>query len=125
MLNPFMSDVHEAQSTVHVQLKPRKQRNQQHKEKAGDGWMNRQDLSIRYTIYYMLHNSHSVSPSSLSFSLSFSSLSLNPYLLPSLTIKFFCLFPCYLYEFYVYFVSLFHVHLCLSVKFTFLFCSVN
>ena len=36
-LNPSISDLHEAQNAVYVELKLRQQRNQRHPEQAGDG----------------------------------------------------------------------------------------
>ena len=66
--NPSISDPHEAQSAVGVQLKPSKQRNQRHQEEVGDGRVKGQGPSIEYTTNYTLHNSLS-HPVSLSFSL--------------------------------------------------------
>ena len=66
--NPSISDPHEAQSAVGVQLKPSKQRNQRHQEEVGDGRVKGQGPSIKYTTNYTLHNSLS-HPVSLSFSL--------------------------------------------------------
>ena len=71
-----MSNLHEAQSAVHVQLKPskphtqskpskqRNQRRQKQKETAGDGRVKGQDPTMKQTTNYPLHNpfSHSVSP---------------------------------------------------------------
>ena len=70
-----MSNLHEAQSAVHVQLKlsklhiqvkPNKQRRQKNEKqtnekKAGDGWVKGQGPNIKYTTNYILHNpfSHS------------------------------------------------------------------
>ena len=59
-LNPS-SDLHEAQSTVHVQLKPSKQSNQRHQEKSGDGRGKKHGSSINYTTNYTWHNSLSLS----------------------------------------------------------------
>ena len=44
-----MSDLHEVQNTVHVSIKPNKQRNQLHQEKVWDGWVKGQGPSIIYT----------------------------------------------------------------------------
>ena len=65
-LNPSTSDLDEAKSAVHVQLKPSKQTNQQHNEKSGDGWVEGQGPNIKYTTNYTLHNSLSQTPFSLS-----------------------------------------------------------
>ena len=48
-LNPSMSDLHEAQSAVHVRFKPNKQRKQRHQEKVGDGRVKGQGPSIKAT----------------------------------------------------------------------------
>ena len=66
-LNPSMSDLREAQSAVHIQLKPCKQRNQLHQEKIGNGQVKGQGPSIKYTTSYTLQNSLT---QSLSLSLS-------------------------------------------------------
>ena len=68
-LNPSMSDLREAQSAVHIQLKPCKQRNQLHQEKIGNGQVKGQGPSIKYTTSYTLQNSLT---QSLSLSLSIS-----------------------------------------------------
>ena len=64
-----MSDLREAQSAVHIQLKPCKQRNQLHQEKIGNGQVKGQGPSIKYTTSYTLQNSLT---QSLSLSLSIS-----------------------------------------------------
>ena len=46
-----MSDLHEAQSVVHVPLKLSKLRNQQHPEKARDGWVKGQGPSINTQLF--------------------------------------------------------------------------
>ena len=54
-LNPSMRDLHEAQTTVHVQSKPSKKRNQWHQEKSGGGgWRsNFQILNKQLIIHYI------------------------------------------------------------------------
>ena len=69
-LNPSISELHEAQSAVHVQIKSSKQRNQRHQERAGDGRVKGQGPGIKYTTDYTLHNSFSQSVSLFSLSLS-------------------------------------------------------
>ena len=56
-LNPSISDLHEPQSTIQVQLKPSKQRNQRHQEKVGDGRVKGQGPSFKYKTIYTLFNS--------------------------------------------------------------------
>lgn len=45
--NPSVSNLREAQSSIQVQSNPNKQRNQQHPEKARDGWVKGQGLCIK------------------------------------------------------------------------------
>ena len=73
-----ISNLHEAQSAVHVRLKPSKQKNQWHQEKNGVRWVKGQGQSMKYTTNYILHNSpnsltQSLPPSSLPPSLHLSS----------------------------------------------------
>ena len=80
MLDPTISDLHEVQNAVHVQLKTKQTKKPAKSRKSWDGWVKGQGPSIKYTTNYTLTNflsliSHSLSP-----------LSLTPSLLPSLTL---------------------------------------
>ena len=57
-----MSDLYEAPSTVHVPLKPSKQRNQRYQQKVGDGRVKGQGLSSKDTTDDTSHNSLSLTP---------------------------------------------------------------